>query len=309
MSRRALAFALALALTGLGGTRSVGAEELSLGVFLPQASFTTNAERSAWAQGLADALGAATGGEHTFVPRTFARRADVVSFMRAKRIDLLVSDGLLIASDPAEVIAHATATPAVGLYGAEGATLTGLRGKIVAFAEAGADDVPFYANTALSGEVAPRAYFGEVRSAKDAGAALGAVRAGAAQAAFAPVGHPASAGLALLAQGGTIPLAVVAVVNPGHIDAALRARIVSGLSGGTGAGGGLGGWAPGDGDALAKARALAKALPRVLTAAPILTALTSDRVAPPPLRLRASGTLEPPRGAPAVALTPTLEDL
>jgi hypothetical protein len=156
--------------------------------------------------------------------------------------------------------------------------------------------------------VAPRAYFGEMRAAKDAGAALGAVRAGAAQAAFAPLGHPASAGLTLLAQGGTVPLAVVAVVNPAHIDAGLRARIVAGLTGAAGTGGGLGGWAPGDGDALSKARALAKAPPRVLTATPILTALTSERVAPPPLRLRTSGALEPPRGAPAVALTPTLED-
>jgi len=305
MSWRRALMGLSLAVLTAGVAR---ADELSLGVFLPEASFTTNAERSAWAQRLADTLSAATAGEHTFVPRTFARRADVIGFIRAKRVDVLVTDGLLLASAPADVIAHASNTPAATLYGAEGTTVEGLRGQVVALAEVGDGDVTFYVNAALAGELAPRTFFGEVRDTKDAGAALGAVRAGAARAAFAPADHPAAAGLRVLAQGGAVPLAVVAVVSSERVDASLQRRLATALATTGAAGGGLGRWVAGGGDAATRARSLAKRQPRVLTASPILASSDGGRVAPPPLRLRTTGKVDAPQRGPAVSLAPTLED-
>lgn len=309
MSARLIAgVACFAALTMAASAPDALANEVSLGVFLPQSEQTTNAERSAYAQSLADALTAATGGAVTFRARTFARRGDVMSFIAAKRVDVLVTDGLLVDEIGGDVVAHAAPDPAVALYGAPGSTVASLRGQVVAIAEAGSDDVDFYANTALSGELAARTWFGEVRRTKDASAALSAVRTDAASAAFAPAGHPASAGLELLAEGGAQPIAVVMVLNPTSLDPSAREAVVRALLGGAGVGGGIDGWAAGAGAALERARRLKRTPPRVTTTQPLLAEAADRRLTPPPLRMRATGRVNPPRRAPAASVQPVLED-
>ena len=304
MSRQLPALALALALLTAAGP--AGATALTLGVFLPEGPFATNAERSAWAQSLADALGRATGGAHTFSPQLFARRADALAFVQARRVDLLVADGLFAADLSLEALAHAGAAPAAALYAPAGTTVESLAGQPVALAETSTHDLAFYAQAALAGEVDPERYFAAPRRAKDTAAALGAVRAGAAPAAFAPADHPAAAGLARLAAGGQLPPVVVAVTSSARLDDPTRASLTAALLAGAGAG--LGGWRAGPSDAFARARAIATAAPRVLSAEPRLAERPDDRPVPPPLRLRTSAPYAPPGGAPAALVAPRLAE-
>lgn len=314
MSRRwsivQVAAALALALAALAPAPAARAEELALGVFLPQATFATNAERTEYAQKLAERLTAAVGGDTSFRARVFARRDDATAFLQARNVDVLVTDGLLLVDlAGADVVAHALGETSAALYGRDGVTVEGLAGKTVAVVEAGQDDANFFANAALAGELAPKRYFGDLRRSKDAAAAFGAVRASAADAAFGPEGHPAASGLVLLAKGGALPVAVAAFPVGSRVPATARPTIVAALTGGAGVGGGIKGWAGGAGDALGKARGLAAATPRVLTATPILAAGADEgKLTPPPIRLETSGELPKPVAPKGVSVAPELPE-
>lgn len=301
--------ALGLALGLLLLVPSARAEELALGVFLPQATFATNAERTEYAERLAERLTAAVGGGTTFRARVFARRDDATAFLQAQNVDVLVTDGLLLVDVSADVVAHALGTTPAALYGRTGVTVEGLAGKTVAVVEAGRDDANFFANAALAGELAPKQYFGELRRSKDAAAAFGAVHASAADAAFGPEGHPAAAGLVLLAAGGALPIGVCALPSKSRLPVAARPAVVAALTGGAGVGGGITGWAAGAGDTLTRARAQAATTPRVATATPILAAKGGeDKLQPPPIRLETSGELPRPLPPKGVSVAPELPE-
>ncbi len=234
-------------------TVALAAEELTVGVFLPQASFATNAERSAWGERFANDLTAKANGAFTVRAQVFARREDALAF--SGRVDLLVGDGLYALERGGDVIAHATISPGVALYAADAKTVGELAGKSIAAAEAGPAELAFYSNTVLGGELAADKFFGEIKSLKDASAALGAVKSRAVAAAFAPVGHPASAGLRILAQGGDYPIAVVVVVNKARIEP-LREALLTAIT--QTPGGALGSFVQGAGDAYARARGSAE---------------------------------------------------
>lgn len=274
---------------------SAHAGELSVAVFVPQATFADNAARAAFATKLAAALTAASGGDPTFRARAFARRRDLTTFLRAGKVDLLVADPVFAATQGrGEIFAHAVGAkgalgPAAVLYVAKGVKdALELRAADVAVPDAGAAVGRLYANTALRGEVNPDKLFGTLRPSRDAAAALGAVKAGKARAAFAPAGNPAAAGLRALTQGGHVPLAVA--VDVGGLGDKTRALVVATLRGGAGRGGGLRGWRAGPG---ARMGALLSA-PRVDRAKPKLSPSDLAVPRPPALRLRPSGELPPP---------------
>lgn len=264
------------------------ADELVFGVFVPEAPFATNAERSAWAERFVADIAAHAKGAFTARAQVFARREDAAGF--AGRVDVLIADGNFLADRSLEVLAHGSAAATVALYAAQGTSVADLKGKVVAFASAGTNDANFYANTALAGEVVASTFFGELRDTKDATSALGAVRAGSAAAAFAPMGHPGAAGLKLLAQGGTFAIAVVGVANPAKVepvkDALLAALAES-------AGGALGTFTRGPGDAYARAKA-ARGSPRVLTTPAILAGGVDAKPIAPAIRLKSHGKLPAP---------------
>ncbi|MCC6622729.1 MAG: hypothetical protein IT385_15820 [Deltaproteobacteria bacterium] len=280
------------------------AEELVIGVYLPQAPFATNTERAAWADRLAADLTAKAGGAFTARAQVFARKEDVGAF--AGKVDLLVLDGLYAVERGGDVVGHAGPSPAVALYAAAGASVGDLAGKDVAIPESGAGDINFFANTALGGELAPEPFFGEIKRTKDAASALGAVKAGSASGAFAPVGHPAAAGLKALAQGGSYPVAVLVVANKARVDP-VRPALTTALAGGAGGGGGLGAIVPGGGEAFGAARGL-KVSPRVLTSPALLTGGVDAKPVAPPIRLRTRGAVPPPVVDAGALVRPTLTE-
>ncbi len=282
-----LATALASAQTEVRGQPSGPSVEITVGVFLPQASFATNAERSAWGERFAADLTAKANGAFTARAQVFARREDALAF--SGRVDLLVSDGLFALERGGDAIAHASNTPGVALYAADANNVGELAGKSIAAAEAGPAELAFYSNTVLGGELAADKFFGDVKSLKDASAALAAVKSRAVAGAFAPVGHPAAAGLKILAQGGSYPVAVIVAVNKAKIDPirdALLAAIAQ-TPGGT-----LGSFGAGAGNAYAAARG-ARGAPRVASAPALLTGGTDARPVAPPIRLKTRGKVPP----------------
>lgn len=294
-------------LTTLAGVAVAGpasAEELVIGVYVPQAGFATNAERQAWADAFAADLGAKSGGALTARAQVFARREDVAAF--AGKVDLLLVDGLYASERGGDIIGHATSAPAVGLYAAAGANVGDLADKDLAVPESGAGDLDFYANTALVGEVAVDPFFKDVKRTKDAAAALGAVRAGTAGAAFAPAGHPAGQGLKVLAQGGAYPVGVLVVANKAHVEP-VRAALETALGGSPGGGGGLGSIVPGGGEAFAALKGL-KGTPRVLSSPALLTGGVDAKPVPPPIRLRTHGKVPPPTVDASALARPTLPE-
>ncbi len=289
--------AVALAVTALCTVVAPAAlaTDVSVAIFLPQATFADNASRATYANKLAAALTAAGDGDVTFRARAFARRGDLATFLKAGKVDLLIADPVFVArAGRGHVIAHAVGAkgavgPAAVLYVGQGVKDTlALRGAEVAVADAGDAVGRLYANTALRGEVNPKKLFGTLRPSRDAAAALSAVKAGKARAAFAPAGNPAATGLRALAQGGHIPLAVA--VDVSGLPADLRARVLAALRGGAGRGGGVHGWSAGPG---AKMGALLAA-PKVERAKPKLSPWDMPIPRPAPVQLRASGELPAP---------------
>jgi hypothetical protein len=286
---------------------------ITVGVFLPNAAFASNTERSVFAERVAAAIGREAGAGYSVVARAFARRADLVKFLKAKKLDLLVADPLFQVGSRGTVLAHAVdddgqVGPAIALYAPKGTgRLEALRGKSVAVTASGAADLRFYVASLLRGEVDPRSFFGPIREAKDAGAGVGAVQTGAAGAAFAPAGLAAAGGLEVVLEGGVLPLAVLV----GELDGAagklpeeLTGAAVRALTLGGGAGGGIRGWRPGDGGALEAARADRIA---VTAEKPLLAPTTDADVAPPRVRLDAE-TRVPPATVKGIALPPTLPE-
>ncbi len=294
-SLRRVFVAVAVATACTLGAPAALAGEVSVAVFVPQAAFADNTARAAFAKKLAAALTAAGEGRVTFRARAFARRADLSSFLRAGKVDVLIADPVFVAdAGRGKVIAHAvgakgSAGPAAALYVRDGVKDTlALRGAEVAVPDAGAAVGRLYANTALGGEVDPAKLFGALRPSRDAAAALGAVKAGKAQGAFAPMGNPAASGLRALAQGGHVPLAVAVDVSGLGDD--VRALVVATLRGGAGRGGAIAAWRAGP---AAKTKGLLGA-PRVNRAKPKLSPSDLPVPPPPPLRLRPSGELPAP---------------
>jgi|GEM_PF-1379500 len=270
----------------------------TVGVYLPQSHHADNASRRAYVDRIAAAFTKAAAGSAKFSGKAFARREDLGSFLKAAKIDLLVTDGIYQASaGRGKVLAHGlakggTGGPPATLYVPGKTSVTNLKGKTIAMAQVVGGMTRFYVNTALSGEVTAKGYFGTVRTAKDTHSALGAVKSNQAAAAFAPAGHPAAKGLVALVQGGAVPMAVLVDVK-GTLAAELRSAVVKALQGGAGRGGGIAGWRGGSGKALGAARSALGAA-RVDRALPILAPADVSNFRPPAVKLKASGDMPKP---------------
>lgn len=314
MSRtRRITMILLLCIAGTTPALAAGPRAVTVGVFLPNAAFDSNTARSLFAERIAKAIGREAGAEYTVVARAFARRADLVKFLNAKKLDLLVADPLFQLGGRGTVLAHAVddngqVGPAIALYAARGTTkLEALRGKSVAVTSAGPSDLRFYVATLLRGEVDPRTFFGDTRDGKDATAAVGAVQAGAASAAFAPAGLAAAGGLEVVLKGSVLPLAVLVGDlggSAGALPADLSAAATRALTLGGGVGGGIRGWRPGDGGAM---EAAGQQRIAVTAEKLILAPQTDTDVAPPRVRLEAE-TRTPALSVKGVALAPTLPE-
>ncbi len=286
-------------------------DTLTVGVFLPQATFADNAARSRYAERLAAAVAAEIGPGATVDGRAFGRRADVEAFLKAGKLDILICDGLFAMGRKGRVAAHGVDAkgeigPAATLFAAAGtARAFDLKGAPIAVAAASDKALLFYANTALEGEVDPGSFFGAVQRTKDANAALGAVKAGKARAAFAPAGHPAASGLTALASGGRVAIAV-ALVGAGSrdIDEAITQAALRALKKAAGSGGGIAGWRSGKG-AVKGAQGAAKRAPKVKTAKAVLASSPDARVALPRVRVEARGLL-PAMTVGSVTITPQM---
>lgn len=287
-----------IVITALLWPSAAMAEDLTLGVYLPQAAFATNAERSAWADKLAADLGQRSG--HTVRAQVFARREDAAAF--AGRVDLLVTDGLFALTQAGDVLAHASLAPAVALYALDTKNVGALEGKVVGAAEVGSGEAAFYSNAVLGGELVADRFFAEIRLFKDSQTALGAVKSRTVLAAFAPADHPAGAGLTVIASGGAYPVAVILVANQAKV-APLSQSLTQAFAGL--AVGPLGTLAAGGGAALGQARQ-ARGAPRVTNSPALITGGIEQKPAAPPIRLRARGKVPAPDLQAAPLAPPTL---
>lgn len=308
-----IAMALLLCLAATTPALAAGPRTVTVGVFLPNAAFGSNTERSVFAERIAEAIGREAGAGYSVVARAFARRADVVKFLKAHKLDLLVADPLFQRGGRGTILAHAVddngqVGPAIALYAARGTTkLEALRGKSVAVTSAGAADLRFYIASLLRGEVDPHSFFGDAREAKDASAAVGAVQTGAASAAFAPAGLAAAGGLEIVLKGSVLPLAVLVGDlggSAGELPAELATAATRALTLGGGSGGGIRGWRPGDGGAI---EAASQDRIAVTTEKLILAPQTDGDVAPPRIRLQAETGI-PALSVKGTALAPTLPE-
>ncbi len=305
---RALKLMLATALVVFSAAEpgEAQAQDLTVGVYLPYASFASNAERSSYAQKVAKELSAATG--KTVTGRALARRADVESFLNAKKVDLLVTDGLFAAGRRHTVVAHAASSSPAALFVRSGTTFAQLKGKSIALVDTGSTSVQFFTNATLAGEVVPARYFGAPKFTKDAATALNQLKAGKVTAAFAPKGHPAARGLKALVSEGAVPAAVVMVVNTTKVDQATQAAVASAFTSGAGQGGGLTGWrrgAPKDAATIAK---LARSKSRVLTTDAVLTRMTEPSVTLPTIKVKPETALPPAGVNKRTVVTPELPE-
>ena len=284
---------------------------LTIGIFLPNAGFSSNAARSAWADRIAAAIQSKL--QTTSVRgRAFAKRSDVSAFLAAGKIDLLIADGLFLLDAGGKMLAHGVdgegrTGPPLALYAAAGTgSVRDLKGKTVAVAGSSARDTAFFVNVVLQGEIAPARFFGATRTTKDAASALGAVKAGAALGAFAVDDHPASEGLARLASGGAMPMALLATgVGSGkNVSDEAAAAALAAVQSGAGRGGGIAAWRAGGGGVL-KIASAARRAPIVTSARVVLAPRTRTGVGLPRIKLRSRGALPPP-AVDRITLAPTL---
>ena len=97
-------------------------QTVQVGVFLPQANFADNSARGVYADAVAGAMTKASGGAITFRGTAFAKLSDLGAFLKANKIDILLADGVWLASRGGKIIAHAVdgsgkASRPAALYG------------------------------------------------------------------------------------------------------------------------------------------------------------------------------------------------
>ena len=204
----------------LGLFASAGADvpKLELGVYVPRLALSDNAARTAHARKVAAALSKASG--LPIAGRAFSRAADLRSFVRAGRLDLVLLDPVLVADEPTFYRVLAEGIGEAGAAGRELAVLArkatrglgGLEGRRIAIVDTGTAEVRLISNYALEGEADIRTFFSKVVRAADVVQAASWIRARRADCMVAPASLASGQGLHVVSRLRALPLPLLAEV-------------------------------------------------------------------------------------------------
>ena len=207
----------------------------TIALYAPDVLFSDAMGRANFVQSVAAALTKRTG--YQFKGMSFARSRD---FSGRGGVDYAIIGGTHYASSGGgKPVAWSGAAP-LALMVRPG-TVSGvyqLRGKTLILPRSGSMLEGFVTGSVLGGELPAREFFGKVIYTKDVGAALAAVKRGAADATLAFAPYANQGGLQVLVTGPNGPLPVAVQVNR-NIDPEAAEAIAKGWRGLGAAGGGL----------------------------------------------------------------------
>jgi len=244
---------------------------LVVGVFAPRIYFQNSLARTSYANAIAAHLTAQTG--VTFSGRGFATRGDFEGQVQSGRVQFAVVEAQLQAERGYPALGQGTTGGATGramvlAVGAGApAAIGGLKGRTLAVVAVGAKDKSYIMNHLLQGQV-PADWFKTV-AARDAQGALGLVKLGKADAAFAFSGN--TEGLAVAFQSRPVPLPVFVQVDK-SVAADLVAKVRGALGSATAANGVFAGFGAYDAAAVARLKGDLDAAPRAAGTEPVFAA-------------------------------------
>ena len=211
MRRHLAGIAVATALAGLAGApgaaRAQQKEPLTLALYAPSIPFKGTEARLVYVRLLAEAIAGNLG--RRVEPRLYGS----MSQLRKARPDLAIVEPQCALSGSWRPVATAKiggkSSRHWALFGVQGATVAGLRGKRLAYAASGCEDKDFLEHVLFQSEVRLR-YFRDTEGKVSVGGAVAEVASvKAAQAVFAPADQ--GAGLTKLFDAGEIPNPVLVV--------------------------------------------------------------------------------------------------
>jgi hypothetical protein len=225
-----------LVLTGVAAAQPAPAK-LRVGIYAPSVDFGTSQARLAYVQGLAKSIEQATG------IKTEAESYATMAALKKGAPEFAIVDGLCYATNSGWTL-HANAqiggstVRAYGLYASGANSMLELKGKKLAYVQAGCNDAGFIDNAMLDSEVDSTFFSARVGEKELAGAVAAVASYKTAQAVFAPAAM--SKGLTKLFDTGNVP-------NPAFVQlSALPQAVVSKAAGAVvsyGGSGAINGWA------------------------------------------------------------------
>ena len=226
------------------------ADDLTVGLYAPNAPFGGTSARLDYVTRLADHLAAATGDDGA--GKVFARASDFAAAIKKGDLDLAVVDAGYLAAigAPHTVIATATRGGATGVRwqvvsrGGED-TIAELRGKKLLCAGLGGKEDAFVIQALLGGEVRAD-FFGAIDSSPDVVSALAALGLGRADAAVVPGGVELPEGVTQVASLPEVSWPVLVVLGGSAEERKALAAAATGFAGGEV----LAGFEAGGGDAV-----------------------------------------------------------
>lgn len=205
----------------LASLATARADNISVGVFTPSATFPSTTARVELASRLGDHIGKALGGTGT--GRVYARAGDFASAVKKGDVQVALVDAtyLSTAGGGYTVIGVATRGGEIAhawqLIAKGGGKIADLKGKRLIVPTIGGRETEFVLNVMLAGEVT-RDFFAKIEAAPDTAAALAAVGLGRADVAVVPTGVDLPAGassvLTLAAISGPVLVAYGTVSAP-----------------------------------------------------------------------------------------------
>ena len=210
---------------------------LQLGIYTPRLPFPDNRSRVTWAQTVGEVLSAESG--LSIEVRAFTRSSDLMAFMEAERIQLVLADPAFLVEfiDRFEVLGSGSGpeghTPNYAVFvGAESKAIgiSDIKDARLALVETGRLEVSVLSNFAFEGLINVMEWFGNIGWVADINEAINRIRTKRADAAlgYESVGQKAGLRVAVRLQG--LPLPALAQVK-GTVDIEDEAALRSALRG------------------------------------------------------------------------------
>ena len=226
--------ALVLVLTTAAVAQQATAQNYDLAVYTPRLLFADNVARSLYAKKVATTLSSATG--LTIHGRAFSRRSDLRNFMSTGRVDLVLADVGLVASNPRHYRVIASGTGPEGnsptyavLSSKEYKGIGALKGKRLGLPDATLNEVSMISNIAFEGEVDVNRFFGNIRWAHDIRELVGWLKTGRVDCTVGYASWGRKRGLKIVSTLRGVPLPVLAVIG-NHIKGRDLAALQNGVA-------------------------------------------------------------------------------
>jgi hypothetical protein len=226
-----------LALLVLTGVASAQPAKLRVGIYAPSVDFGGAQARLTYVQGLAKAIEQATG-----IP-TQAQSYATMAALKKDNPEFAIIDGLCYTANLGWTL-HANAqiggstTRTYGLYASNANNMLALKGKKLAYVQAGCNDGNFIDNAMLDSEVDDKFFSQRVPEKELAGAVASVASYKTADAVFAPAAM--SKGLTKLFDTGNVPNPAFVQLQP--MPANVSSKVAAAVTG-YGGSGAINGWA------------------------------------------------------------------